>query len=64
MLNINDLEIIKAQDHCYWIYSNSMDAYYETDISWNQTSEENFIKYLQTLGIQKKDWINDPGIDL
>ncbi len=41
----SDLEIILGQDHCYYLYSNTLDAYCPMDYKgWKQ--EESFIQEL------------------
>ena len=43
-------EIIKGQDHEYWLYDNGTDLYYPTGYSWNKVSEEELIKILEREG--------------
>ena len=59
--DLEDMIIIKGQDHCYWIYSNERDQYLPTDISWGDTDEEEFIEIINNMAylIEEEDWIND-----
>lgn len=65
-IDLEKMEIIKGQDHCYWIYSNESDSYYQTSVSWNQYDEDTFIKTFNTIGFKLygSSWIKDPDFDI
>lgn len=48
----DNIEIIKSQDHTFWLYNNELDMYCDTDISWNEYSEEEFIEIINCVGMK------------
>lgn len=46
-INWRDIEIIKGQDHDYWIYSNKADKYMCANVSWNEFDEDEFVSIFE-----------------
>lgn len=59
-------EVIMGQDHCYWVYSNETDKYYETSVSWNKYDENDFVEKFNTVGFKLygNNWIDEPDFDI
>ena len=61
-----DMEIIRGQDHDYWIYNNDTDMYYPTSESWNAMEENEFVEVFNTIGftLYGNQWIKEPDFDI
>lgn len=46
----DDMEIIKGQDHTYWIYDTNTGKYYSTCVSWHNFEEDEFIERFNKIG--------------
>ena len=59
-------EVLMGQDHCYWVYSNETDKYYETMVSWNSYDEEAFVEEFNKIGFKLygSNWISEPEFDI
>lgn len=59
-------EVIMGQDHCYWIYDNDTDKYYETMVSWDRYKEDDFVEEFNKIGFKLygSNWISDPEFDI
>ena len=55
-----------GQDHCYWIYDNDTDKYYETMVSWDRYKEDDFVEEFNKIGFKLygSNWISDPEFDI
>lgn len=41
-MDLKQIEILKGQDHVYWLYNNETDKYTCTDIPWSALDEDEF----------------------
>lgn len=57
---LDDMELIVGQDHCWYLYSNSIDGYYYTGLSTSKIDEYELIEIVNRNGEYYQDdalWI-------
>lgn len=60
MLYEHDIEILKGQDHMYWLYSNLLDLYRQTGIPCSEVTEDELREILKREDIPETGWFEPP----